>query len=191
MDRQVVIDDASGDVLKAGYTDFSPELGRGQSILVSDFVFEPGLDRNSWRWDGSAFVDGGSKTRLSFLASSKLVADEAPITSTDWEDLGGVSTDLSFFCSDMTCLRGQALGNAKASGRGAELRIIERSRSGETVLSAPFSIAESPSFQPFEIGTNAAPATGQNTYVLQGRLGGASLASVQYVTLATFEVTQT
>lgn len=192
MARQVVIETATGNVLKHGYTDFTPELKPGESILESDFVFEPGLDCNKYHWDGTTFIDDGLRTTLLFLASSTLLHGALAITSdTSWEDLGGVSTNLAYFAKDLAAVIGQAVGEAQAVGTAAELRLVQVVAGVETVLTTtPFAIPVSGTWSPFKFNTDVVPSSGQNAYLLQGRLNGATSAQVRFVSLAAVESTK-
>jgi len=62
--RKVVIESASGKVLRHGYSDFANDQTLNpdtEEIIESGYVFEPDIDRWNWYWTGSEFVPVGKR----------------------------------------------------------------------------------------------------------------------------------
>ena len=56
--REIIIEKTTGKVLRWGYCDFAnddmfnPDV---EEIILSDFVFPPGIDEQIWYWNGTTF----------------------------------------------------------------------------------------------------------------------------------------
>ena len=133
----------------------------------------------------------GIRTNLIFHAASKLINESLEITSeSDWQDLGGAVTNIGFFIKDLANARGRVVSACKTVGSGAQLRIVEDNGvDTPTVLRAAFDIGDTGGnwlLKKFFTDTN--PSSGDAQFILQGRLNGATSASIRFVTLTLLEV---
>lgn len=136
---------------------------------------------------------GTAQIALIFKASVLAVGDEKAILGvTEWEDLGGVVTSPSYFIPDVQKAIARIVGDCRADGAGAELRIIEDGEGTDPprVMSASAPIPDTLGgwqlLPPFN--TNQSPSEGQHLYRLQGRLNGATSAAVRYTSLTLMEI---
>ena len=108
-----------------------------------------------------------------------------------FEDLGGVLVKVDFAIADLTKALGQANMVVEATGTGAELRIVERlgtDLSDEVVIAAAQAIADSSGARSVAVlNTDTLLRGGRNEYVLQGRLNGATSASISSAVLIVLE----
>lgn len=133
-----------------------------------------------------------SSKPVTFHAPSSIVQSEIAITSdTDWQDLGGVVTSPNFFVPDLNRILGQVTGAGKVSGTGVELRIIEDNLNGtiRDMVPAPRAVADTAdAWKSVQFTTQLPPSTGLNMYILQGRLNGATSASIRFVSMSLLEI---
>ena len=140
--------------------------------------------------DGIVAVHAGYTVYPEFITNTPIVADIANITTQDWQTLGGVVSNVSFFCPAEQAY-GELLGSAKVSGSGAQVRAVEEGTSGEggtVVIAGPFDIA---SVDWSEMRFNSygrVPRSGSRCYRIEGRLNGAASASIRYTSLTLFQL---
>lgn len=108
-----------------------------------------------------------------------------------FKDIGGVLVKVDFAIPDLTKALGQANMIVEATGTGAELRLVERlgtNLSDEVVIGAAQAIADSSgAFSVAVLNTSVLLRGGRNEYVLQGRLNGATSASIRSAVLLVLE----
>jgi len=133
--------------------------------------------------------DGIPAPGLSFRVPSKIVNDPKEITSDQtFVDLGGVVTTLGAFISDASKAVGRFVGSIKTQGAGAELDVVQDS-DGSSILNAPYALPDTAGvWTPLSFSTEKPPHLYQETFMLMGRLNGASAASVRYTTLSLLEI---
>lgn len=131
---------------------------------------------------------GAPTYALIFHASSLAIGNPAAITSDQtWQDLGGVVTTPSFFVSNLNAIIARIVGDARAVGSGAELRLVEdESRVLSPVALIPDTGGSWGLLPPFN--SDQPPSAGQHVYTLQGRLNGANSASLRYTSLTLMEL---
>jgi hypothetical protein len=122
-----------------------------------------------------------------FHASTTITSEEIAIPSLDWSDIGGVVTTPSFFCANLDRLIGRMVGEYKADGMGAELRIVE---DGTRVVSPEMPLPDTAGTWTLSppLVTNTPTMPGQHAYRLQGRLNGALSASIRFTSLSLLEI---
>lgn len=125
-----------------------------------------------------------------FHAASTLAQSEKAITAADWEDLAGVITTPEFFMYDLTKALGRIVGDYQAAGSGVELRVVEqKAGDADVVIAGPKVLVDSAgAWAMVSFSTTAAPRTGQNRFVLQGRLNGATSAKIRYTSMSLLEL---
>jgi hypothetical protein len=130
--------------------------------------------------------DGQPPTKICFHASSKLLEGEAAITNPSGFDvLGGVVTTPDFFTANLAACLGRMVGSCKATGEGAELRLVE---DGATVLGT-FAITDSSgAWGQMQWFTSTPPSAGTHTYTIEGKLNGATSAAARFTSLSLLEV---
>jgi len=151
-----------------------------------EFVFEEELDGVEVATLSSvvAVHSGDPVTRLKFHASSTLADLEKTLASSEWAVLGGVVTTPEFFCSVGSILA-RVVGSYRAVETGAELRLVE---DGTRVLGT-FQIPDSAdAWTKMQWFSSDVPLAGTHEYTLEGRLNGASSASVRFVSMSLLEV---
>lgn len=123
-------------------------------------------------------------------AETRVVGSEVAIVSSGWADIteSGVvlSPDLLGSLDDLV---GIVNGESKADGAGAEIRIVEDPGPSQRVISASIALPNTGAawgFIPLSV-TNDSFDPGRHTYMLQGRLNGATSASIRFVSLALAE----
>jgi hypothetical protein len=121
-----------------------------------------------------------------FRASSTLVGTEQEIVAVGgFEVLAGVVTTPDFFSSNLAALVSRIVGEFKAVGSGAELRVVE---DDGTVL-GNFALDPAADWTKMQWFTSTAPSSGTHHYTLEGRLNGATSARVRYVSMTLLEMT--
>ena len=121
-----------------------------------------------------------------FHAATTVTSDEVLITTLDWMDLGGVVTTPDFFCDDLARLFGRVIGEYRAVGTGAQLRIVE---DGVRVMSPEGDLPDTAAAWVLTPGlmTDQPSLAGKHTYTLQGRLNGAISASIRFTSMSLIE----
>lgn len=129
---------------------------------------------------------GNPPARVVFHASSKLVGTEVALTEPGpdgWQVLGGAVTTPSFFTPNVAACRGRAVGEYKAVGSGAKLRITE-----DGVDSGQHELADTQgAWEKMQWFSSTAPQVGIHAYVLEGQLDGATSAAVRFVAVSLLE----
>lgn len=122
-------------------------------------------------------------TQIRFHGSSTIVQAEAGVPAGDWVSIGGVVTTPEFF-APVASLKSRVIGSYKASGNGAELRLVE---DGTKVL-ATFALPDTTdAWATMQWFTTEQGSEGTHAYSLQARLGKATSASVRYVSMSLLE----
>lgn len=120
-----------------------------------------------------------------FRASSTLIGLESEISAVGgFEVLGGVVTTPDFFSPNLAALVSRIVGEYNAIGTGAELRVVE---DGGTVLGS-LELAEAADWTKMQWFTTTPPSAGTHHYTLEGRLNGATSASVRFVSMTLLEL---
>lgn len=108
-----------------------------------------------------------------------------------FEDLSGVLVKVDFAIPNLTKALGQANMVAEATGTGAEVRIVERlgtDLSDEVVVGAAMALTDSSGvFSVAVLNTSVLLRGGRNEYMLQGRLNGATSASIRSAVVLVLE----
>jgi hypothetical protein len=129
---------------------------------------------------------GNPPTTVRFLASSKLLNLEVAVTEPGpegWQALGGAVTTPSFFTPNVAACLGRIVGEYKAIGSGAKLRITE-----DGVDSGQHELADTQgAWTKMQWFSGQAPAPGTHSYVLEGQLNGATSAAVRFIAVSLLE----
>jgi hypothetical protein len=130
---------------------------------------------------------GAAQTVANFCACSKIVDDELAITEDDtWQELGGFVTTIGFFISDASKAQGRVVGSYKTDGDGAELRLVNSSGS---LMTTAFDCGDTSSaWATMQFSTDVDPVLTIDTYILEGRLNGATSASVRFTSASLLEI---
>lgn len=197
--------EGTGHLLRAAAVDrtyWDPIVGPDQLIkdhdtdglpLAATYEGQPGTT------EVTTFLDPGwgndpqpVQTQLVFRASSKIVELEQVLTNTTgFDTLGGVVTTPTFFVANPAMIVGRCVGAFKAVGTGAQLQILEILEDGtvNNLTPTPFDIPDSADEwknQGFNI--QVPPSAGMNRYLLEGKLNGATSASVEFVSMSIMEI---
>jgi hypothetical protein len=120
-----------------------------------------------------------------FRASSTLVELEKEIVAVGgFEVLAGVVTTPDFFSKNLAALVSRIVGEYRAVGTGAELRVVE---DDGTVLGT-FSLVPAADWTKMQWYTSTAPSAGTHHYTLEGRLNTATSAKVRFVSMSLLEM---
>jgi len=152
---------------------FSDGLSNGDKILLDSIV--------------AAHLGYG--VEIVFHATSKLCNEEVAITSDQvWQTLGGVVTNIAFFIPDLTTALGRITLYGKTTADGAELRVVEGGGGGDVVISDSFALGDtSTEWVTKKFSTNVPPRGGDYAYRLEGRLNGATQASIKFASMTLLE----
>lgn len=140
--------------------------------------------------DGIVSVHPGQTVVPEFITNTPLIAGDVPITSQDWMTLGGVVTNVGFFCP-VEQSYGELLGSAKATGAGAQLRLVEDDNGdggGTVVAAGPCNISDGDWSVIRFNSLGHTPREGARCYRLEGRLNGATAGSARFLSLTLFQL---
>jgi len=141
--------------------------------------------------DGLVAAHVAIKKLIEFQASSQVVSAEAVVVSAlTWDVLGGTVASPAFFLSDLSEGVGRIVGEIQTSGEGAELQVVEWDGTSDSVLtSVSFQIGDTGGkWIRFVFETDVILRTGRNSYRLEGRRNGATLAKVRFASMALLRV---
>lgn len=129
--------------------------------------------------------EGLSVPNYKFHASSKLVENKIDIVSNDWQDLGGIVTNIGFFTDKIEKCFGNVVFDVKCDG-DVELRMI---KGDGTLMTLPsIQIADTLDlWEHSDFVTNQLADSFRQTYILQGKLITASSASVRFASISLLE----
>jgi hypothetical protein len=134
----------------------------------------------------------GVKTEVKFHASSKIVDEETAVLTSAWSTIGGIVTNIGFFIPNLAAALGRVVGEYKAVGTGAQLRVIEVGADGTEVeiMTPPKDLADTADVWTKTKFTcvNTPPRSGDSTFRLEGRLNGATSASVRFLSMSLLEI---
>jgi hypothetical protein len=136
---------------------------------------------------GSPLYNTDGTKSVVFHASASLGGGSIPITSSDWQELGGVVTNPSAFYLNLPTLLGQVVGLVKAVGVGAEIRIVERNDAGVEIVMGQWAITPSADWVTTRYYTTVPPRAGDHLYRLDGKLGAATSVALRYPSLVLLE----
>lgn len=153
---------------------FSEELGAGPEAALDAIV---------------AAHDGSPLTKIAFRASATLTALPVAITEDQsWEEVGGIVTNVAFFIPNLAMALGRVVGQYKAVGTGAQIRIA---KADSTVLLGPTSLADTNDVWSV-LSETTSPGlpleTEEYQYSVQARLNGATSLSFRYVSFTLLEI---
>lgn len=131
-----------------------------------------------------------SPTTVVFHGSRGLVDLPVEITSSDdWQVIGGLVTNASFFVEDLVRAMGRVTGSFQASGVGAEIRVVEDDGKGDEQILGLWQIDDTGgAWAMLNFNTTTPPRPGDMTYRFEGRLNGAASASTRFVTISLLEL---
>jgi hypothetical protein len=123
-----------------------------------------------------------------FIVTAEVVHDEVALSPT-WADLGGVVTSIDYFVPDLATAVARVVGAYKASGAGAQIRIVVGLPGTDEPMSAVLDLPDTGGAWAFipTFNSNTPPPAGKAMYRLQGQLNGAASASVQYTSMSLLE----
>jgi len=125
-----------------------------------------------------------------FYASSKIVPGEESVASQTWEVIGGVVTNPSFFIPDLNKALGKLLGQAKVSGSGAQIRVVEEKEGeADVVVIGPFDVPDSGgAWVVFNQPSHTVARSGDLIYRVEAQLNGATSMEVRFTTMSLLEL---
>lgn len=131
---------------------------------------------------------GAPLTHVEFRASTALIGENKDVLSQDWEDVGGVVTNVGFFVKDIANALGRVVGQAKCVGSGAQLRILKQ---GGSVLLGP--VAIEPTAGAWSVlSVTTSPElpldAEEKLYTVQARLNGATSLAFRYTSFTLLEI---
>lgn len=138
--------------------------------------------------DGIVAAHPGYGTDVIYHTSSTVLSGEAEITAdTDWDEIGEVFTNPSFFLKDnLANGKGRVVCMAKTTGAGAQLRLVESN--GSDVVVASYDVPNtSGSWASAKFFTTVASRQGDQLYRLEGRRNGATALSVRGASISLLE----
>jgi hypothetical protein len=140
--------------------------------------------------DAIVAAHDGVDITVAYKIAASLIGQSIDIVESEaWQELGGVSVNVEFYCPELDKAFAIVEYSAKAVGSSAQLRVIEVDDEGaEVVMSANAPIVASTGWKVSKFQTDHSPAHGDRTYILQGRLNGATSASIRYTALVLIEV---
>ena len=116
----------------------------------------------------------GFSIHIKFHESVSLLVSEKDLGSLNWEEIGGVVTDPSFFSLNFTKIFGRVSCMIKTSGIGAELRIMEVQGTSTAMTNPVIAIPDTlGQWQMFSFMSNSPPRAGGAYYVMEGKKGSA------------------
>lgn len=131
---------------------------------------------------------GAPMTHVEFRASTALVAGVKEVTTQEWDDVGGVVTNVGFFVKDVARALGRVIGQVKCAGTGAQIRILKQDGS---VLLGPVAIADSGGVWAV-LSLTTSPElpldSEERLYTVQARLNGATLLAFRYTSFTLLEI---
>ncbi len=131
---------------------------------------------------------GVDSTRLQLHSTSTVVELERAITSDGtFEDLGGARTSVDFYMPDETRAISKIVGDVKTVGTGAELRLV---KSDSDIVVSPVLVPGDTTgawVAMSIVSIDAKLDANTQIYKLQGRLNGATSASVRFVSMSLLE----
>lgn len=118
------------------------------------------------------------------LGCGTVAEDEKTITEdSTWQDLGGFVMGLAFFADDVSDCVIRGFGQVKTQGVEAQLRIVRVSDS-TVLMTSPYEPGNlSGAWSEMKFITDVALTSDTETYRLEGRLNGASSASIRCTSL--------
>ena len=120
------------------------------------------------------------------LTSVKLT-DQTLALEADWTTLGGCVIAASKFSADLSKVFGQLVGQILTVDGDAEIQLVETQDRVDVVL-ATAKINSQNEWLDFTTDTTVELRLGQSSFRLDGRLGTASSAKVQFASLALMEI---
>ncbi len=118
------------------------------------------------------------------LGGGTAIIEAKAITSdSTWEELGGIVVSPGLFRDDGANLYLRGLGQVISTDAGAELRVVKASDS-EVMMASPHALGDVGSaWALLKFDTDPGLPLSTEAYILEGRLNGATSASVRYLTL--------
>lgn len=112
----------------------------------------------------------------------KLINTATSVGVADWEGMGGASAKIVGFLPQLSQAVLKVSGVLNSSGTGAQLRLVETDLITPVVLNGTaFSVPDSTlADKTFSFLTDVAPRSGDFIYEVQGRLNGATAATIKY-----------
>lgn len=132
--------------------------------------------------------DGQPTMKFRYLAPTKLVPGEVDVTeNANWQDLGATVTTLGSFVSDASKAWGRVVGEVKADGSGAELRVIRES-DGAVLMAAVHSVSDTAeAWVHVQFWVTQNQPTDTDCFILQARRNGATSFKVRYASMSLLE----
>lgn len=154
-------------------------------------TFEPDLPaEQEANLDAVVAAHDGVERIVDFVAASEAIGLELQITEdATWQMLGGVVTNPLFFIPNSEEVIGRIVGQVKTQGVGVEIRLVEDGTEvqlNSNVFQAPDTAG---AWQSFKFQTDTPPQSQDETlYRLEGRLNGATSASLRFTSMTLLRV---
>jgi hypothetical protein len=139
--------------------------------------------------DGLVAAHAGADTVVNFHASSTILSNTVLITANDtWETAGELYTNPSFFVADLTTAKGRIVGQYKAAGAGAVIRLIETDSSGVEVVAATFNAPDTGgTWQGAKFFTAVTPRAGDLNYRMEAKAPAGTVFKVRAFSISLLE----
>jgi len=126
-----------------------------------------------------------------YHASSKMIEGEVEITLAggEWELIGGVITNMSFFVEDLTRIVAKVVGEYYCTGGGAKLKVMEEQDGVASMLTpAPFICDDTEgAWEKFTLYNSALPRVGESTIRLEADKNGSTSSKFRFVSVTLLE----
>jgi hypothetical protein len=172
------------------YVEFDAELSSADKEILDG---SSGASENSPAAAGSVLGDHNGEAygvREWYLASKMVNLPIAITETTNWQLIGGVCTDPSFFTGGVTNIVGRLFGAAKVDGTGLEVKVTEDNLTSEVdLLDSPLEIPDSSNeWATFKTITTVETRSSDNIYRLYARKGSATSAEIAFTSITMLEL---
>lgn len=172
-----------GAAVDAFVNDYNPPLNPADWLGVDTgwVQYQPPAPDYTWAYDfGTALlVQQAIAPDYSLLAAPQ-VLQQKTLLSVGLEEIAGVVAAPSLITPDVSRLVLRAIGKYRTTGLGSALRLFENNVAVSPQLNLPNTNG---AWSVFVLNTTTPLVAGVNVYTIQGQLGAAVLAELQYVSL--------
>jgi len=184
--RRVVLDLLREEIIGSSISTALNSLGKSGDDCAVTFA-DVLSTANETTLDGIVAAHTGKLVIFEFRGALTVVPSEALIVGLlTFDVLGGIAMQpaaLEPLSSDQVI---RFWGEVKSLGTGGEIQVVENASGTDTII-ATFSIPDTSSaYQAVTFDSTVSVQAGLNTYRVEGRLNGATLAAVRFASLGIF-----
>lgn len=172
-----------GDAVTAFVNAYNPPLNPANWLGVDTgwAQYQPPAPDYIWAYDfGTALLVQQAITPEYSLLAAPQVLQQKTLSSPALEEIAGVVAAPSLITPDISRLILRAIGKYRTTGLGSALRLYENGVAISPQLNLPNTNG---AWSVFALNTTTSLNAGVNVYTIQGQLGAAVLAELQYVSL--------